>query len=137
VTIAEASHGRGRYQRGCRCATCKEANRSYQRSHRSKRTLRAVTTPPADETSGVTGPVETAVESQLAGLPSAQERPGLAAIAIALARVLDDPSAVPHFAAAAHRLTEVLTTLTKSSTRRTRLSAVRNMTQRGTDATLP
>ena len=128
MTLADAPHGRGRYNRGCRCATCKLANREYQRRHRSKR-LRAVTTPPADVTTEPTGAVVAAVQAQLDGTAAALERPGLAAIAIRLAEVLDNQSAIPQHAAAAHRLVEILGTLSKSSTRRTRLSAVRSMTR--------
>ena len=126
MTIAEAPHGRGRYQRGCRCATCKLANREYQRRHRSK-FLRSVAPPPADVTP-VAGPVEIAVRAQLEHLPVAQERPGLVAIAIRLAQLMDNQSAVPQFSAAAKVLSDILGTLSKHSTRRTRLSAVRSMT---------
>jgi hypothetical protein len=126
VTIAEAPHGRGRYQRGCRCATCKLANREYQRRHRTKQ-FRLVTPPPADVTP-VAGPVEIAVRAQLEHLPSAEDRPGLVAIAIRLGQVMDTESAVPQFASAAKVLSEILSTLSKHSTRRTRLSVVRGMT---------
>lgn len=129
MTLADAPHGRGRYNRGCRCATCKLANREYQRRHRSKR-LRAVTTPPADVTTEPTGAVVAAVQAQLEGTAAALERPGLAAIAVRLAEVLDNQSAIPQHAAAAHRLVEILGTLSKSSMRRTRLSMVRSMTER-------
>jgi len=128
VTLADAPHGRGRYNRGCRCATCKLANREYQRRHRSKR-LRAVTTPPADVTTEPTGAVAAAVQAQLDGTAAALERPGLYAVAIRLAQLLDRDDAVPQFSAAAHRLSEILSTLSKHSTRRTRLSAVRSMTR--------
>jgi hypothetical protein len=76
----------------------------------------------------VPGPVEIAVRAQLEHLPSAQERPGLFAIAIRLAQLMDTESAVPQYASAAKVLTDILSTLSKHSTRRTRLSAVRNMT---------
>ena len=69
------------------------------------------------------------MQAQLDGTAAALERPGLAAIAIRLAEVLDNQSAIPQHAAAAHRLSEILGTLSKSSTRRTRLSAVRSMTR--------
>ena len=115
------------------------ANREYQRRRRSH--LASVNAPPpADSTpeaSAPSGAVVAAVEAQLADLPAAQDRPGLAAIAVRLAEVLDRPDAVPQHAAAAHRLVEVLSTLTASSIRRTRLTAVRSLTQRGTDSMLP
>ena len=76
----------------------------------------------------IDGPVTEAVRAQLAGLPAAQERPGTFAIAIRLAQLLDSQTAVPQYASAAKVLTEILSTLSKHSTRRTRLSAVRSMT---------
>lgn len=69
-----------------------------------------------------------AVRAQLDDSAAAAERPGLAAIAIALAAVLDNQSAVPQHASAAHRLVEVLGALSKVSARRGRLSLVRGMT---------
>jgi hypothetical protein len=69
------------------------------------------------------------VRAQLDNTAAALERPGLAAIAVRLAAVLDNQTAIPQHAAAAHRLVEILTTLSKSSTRRGRLSAVRSMTR--------
>jgi hypothetical protein len=69
------------------------------------------------------------VRAQLADLDAAVDRPALAAIAVVLARDLDDSSAVPQHPAIAHRLTEVLIALMKSSTRgRRRLAAVRSLT---------
>jgi hypothetical protein len=104
------------------------ANREYQRRRRSH--LAAVTPSlPADATPEPTGAVVAAVQAQLDGLPAAQDRPGLAAIAVRLAEVLDNQTAIPQHAAAAHRLVEILGTLSKSSIRRTRLSAVRSMTR--------
>ena len=67
--------------------------------------------------------------AQLAELPAARERPALVAIAVRLAELLDNPAAIPQHPSAAHRLGEILTTLSKHSTRRTRLSAVRSMTR--------
>lgn len=89
-----------------------------------------MTTEPTDVTTEPTGAVVAAVQAQLDGTAAAQERPGLAAIAVRLAEVLDNQSAIPQHAAAAHRLVEILGTLSKSSMRRTRLSMVRSMTER-------
>jgi len=75
------------------------------------------------------GAVEAAVRAQLGELPAAQERPGVSAVAIRLAEVLDREDAVPQHAAAARALIEVLGTLHKSSARRARLTAVRDMTR--------
>ena len=82
------------------------------------------------------GAVVAAVQAQLADLQAALERPGVTAVAVKLAEVLDNDSAVPQHAASARALIEILGALHKSSARRARLSAVRDMTQRGTDATL-
>jgi hypothetical protein len=70
------------------------------------------------------------VRAQLEHLPAAQERPGTFAIAIRLAQLLDNQAAVPQYASAAKALTDIITTLSKHSTHRTRLTAVRNMTER-------
>jgi hypothetical protein len=102
------------------------ANREYQRRHRTKQ-FRLVTPPPADVPTRP-GPVEIAVRAQLEHLPSAQERPGTFAVAIRLAQLLDNPTAVPQYASAAKVLSDIIATLSKQSTHRTRLSAVRSMT---------
>jgi hypothetical protein len=129
MTIADKPHGRrSRYNAGCRCGECRSANRDHQRSRRSKH----LTPVPAGEVSPpaefIDGPVTEAVRAQLEHLPSAQERPGLYAIALRLAQLLDNPTAVPQYASTARVLTDLIATLSKHSARRTRLSAVRNMT---------
>lgn len=134
MTIANKPHGRSRYNAGCRCGVCKAANREHQRRHRAKRLTAVAPTGDSPQPDGgsppefADGAVTEAVRAQLAGTAAAQERPGLTAIAIRLAQVLDNQTAIPQHAAAAHRLMEVLTTLSKSSTRRGRLSMVRGMT---------
>jgi hypothetical protein len=75
--------------------------------------------------------VELAVESELVGLAAAQEQPGLARTALALARLMDGP-AVTSKPAAAQRLVEILNVLSEgSSQRRRRLEVVRSMTEKG------
>jgi hypothetical protein len=77
------------------------------------------------------GPVESAVESELAGLAAAQERPGLAQLALALARLMNGP-AVTSKPAAAKQLTEILGTLAKGGAqRRRKLAVVKQMTEKG------
>lgn len=129
MTIAERPHGRSRYNAGCRCGECRTANRDHARRRRAKR-LQPVP-PPAAEGLPVPelsdGAVTAAVRAQIECLGGA-ERPGLAAVAVALARVLDNPTAVPQHPSAAHRLSEVLDRLGKSQPRRGRLSAVRGLT---------
>ena len=123
MTVADKPHGRSRYNAGCRCGECRAANREHSRRRRSKR-LTAV--PPAEGSQPpefADGAVTEAVRAQLAETAVALERPGLVAIAIRLAQLLDNQAAIPQHAAAAHRLTETLTTLSKTSTRRGRGSA--------------
>lgn len=132
MTIADRPHGRSRYNAGCRCGQCRASQREYQRNRRAKQLHPVPDIPgvPAGDESTSPGPVATAVAAELAGLPAADERPGLAAIALRLAELLDDPQAMPHFAAAAGRLVDLLQRLGKSSHRRGRLTAVRDMTGR-------
>jgi len=133
MTIADKPHGRTRYNAGCRCGACRTANREHQRRLRSKpfaSVPRPDGPPPAEF---VSGPVTQAVRAQLEHLPAALERPGTFAIAIRLAQLLDNQTAVPQFASAAKVLTDIIATLSKHSARRTRLSAVRTMTPRQTD----
>ena len=125
-------HGRARYQRGCRCADCCAANRAYARDRKratQRAKLAALPAPAAATPEPAAGPVAAAVINQIGGTAAAQERPGLFAIAIRLAQLLDNPAAVPQHAAAAHRLTEVLERLAQSQPRRGRLSAVRDLTR--------
>ena len=128
MTNGPTPHGRGRYQRGCRCGTCTSANREYQRRHRTKQ-FRLVTPPPAD-VPPAPGPVEIGVRAQLEHLASAQERPGVFAVAVQLAAVLDNQSAIPQHASAARVLTEIIMSFTRQSRRPGRLTAVRSLTER-------
>lgn len=130
MTVADKPHGRSRYNAGCRCGECRAANREHSRQRRSKHLQPvppAAGSPPQAEFTD--GAVAEAVRAQLANTAAAQERPGLYAVAIRLAQLLDRDDAIPQHASAAHRLTEVLTTLSKSSNRRGRLSMVRGMTE--------
>jgi hypothetical protein len=64
---------------------------------------------------------------------AAQARPGLAQVALALARVLDNPKAVNQHAAAAQVLSALLDKLRAVSARSRRggLAVVRTMTEKG------
>ncbi|MGC2655619.1 MAG: hypothetical protein WA317_18925, partial [Mycobacterium sp.] len=68
------------------------------------------------------------VQAELDAAPAAAERPGLAAIALALAAILDDPKHVAAQPAAARQLVAILNTLTKSNCRRGKLAVVKSMT---------
>jgi hypothetical protein len=77
------------------------------------------------------GPVEAAVELELASLAAAQSRPALVAIAAAMARILDGRAPTPK-PAAAKVLVSVMDTLHKGSAqgRRGNLAVVRAMSSR-------
>lgn len=132
VTPVTLAHGRARYTKGCRCGECRAANRAYQARYRATK-LHAV--PPAQQSAGMqrietSTAVVDAVRAQLEDLGAFQRRPGLAAIAVRLAELLENPLALPHHAAAAHRLVELLGRLAKETPRPGRLAAVRDMTVR-------
>jgi hypothetical protein len=109
-----ASHGtQRRYVEGCRCDDCKEAHRISARDY-SERRASGQTRPAAVHeyaTSVVStptyepGPVESGVEAEIVGL--AELRPGLAQVALALAKILDNPRAVNQQPAAAKVLVTV------------------------------
>jgi hypothetical protein len=110
-----AKHGtRRRYNEGCRCDECKDANTVYQQRYRQRPTvvvpLSAPVTPPS---SFGPGPVEAGVEAEIAGL--AEARPGLAAAALALARILDNPRAISSQPPAARMLATLLDKLRSAS----------------------
>jgi hypothetical protein len=102
-------HGRTRYARGCRCNVCKSAERVYQRNRYRRRGLPvdppdhpapavlSAVSPPRD------GPVVVAVQAELDAGALAGERPGLAAVALALGAILDSPKHVPTQPAAARQ----------------------------------
>lgn len=121
-------HNRTRYLAGCRCETCKMAQSTYMRERRQKkngealssRKLRSTTPPPpaesvAEEDGGLAsgGSVFSGVSEEIAGFVGADDHPGLKATALALARILDTPSAIAQHAAAAGRLMDLLSTLGK------------------------
>jgi hypothetical protein len=77
------------------------------------------------------GPVEAGVQVEIHGVADA--RPGLAQVASAMARLLDDPKAKNQAPAAAKALVSVLDKLCATSARQRRggLSVVRSMTKEG------
>jgi hypothetical protein len=121
---------RHRYNDGCRCEDCTASNAAHQQEYRTRPTsvvhLPTAVTPPSGP-----GPVESGVQAELEGLTEA--RPGLAQVALALARVLDDPRATSQKAAAARVLVVLLDELRSASApaRRGHLAAVRTMSKKG------
>src|ERR1700744_6247925 len=97
-----ARHGTRRcYGEGCRCHDCKDAQRLYQRRYRERQALRNVTPVSPDEVATeFPGPVESAVRDEIGGL-AAEARPGLAQVALCLARLMDNPRAINQQPAAA------------------------------------
>jgi hypothetical protein len=152
--MSAIEHGiRKGYKSGCRCDQCKCAEATYQRELKQRKQespgpadnqvlpavrLASVSNNPV--TSGNTAlnmystspePAETsAVAAVMAEIRDLSDpRPGLVAIALEMARVLDDPKAITSKAPAAGRLTDVLDRLSKGvDKRRSRLSTVRSMT---------
>jgi hypothetical protein len=135
-----ASHGtRSGYLRGCRCDRCRHAQALYQQRYRERRAngetrphsapVVVAQLPPAELQPVGPGPVELAVESELAGLPAAQSRPAMSAIALAMSRILDGEVPTPK-PGAAKVLVSVLDTLHKGSAqgRRGNLAVIREMT---------
>ena len=133
-------HGRTRYTRGCRCDDCKAAEREYQRErYQRRRGLPDVR--PEDprqimvsaDGQGRAGLVEAAVQAELHASSAGTDRPGIAQIALALARILDTPKAVASQAAAAKVLVGLLDKLRTGSAdgRRGQLAMVRSMTDKG------
>lgn len=137
----QTPHGRARYTKGCRCGVCREANRAYQRRYRAEK-LKPVPDLPAAakpaETREFGGDTWTRIESsnvvaeavqrQLDELGVQERRPGLAAVALRLAELLDNPLALPQHPSAAGRLVEILGQLSKDTQRRGKLAAVRSLT---------
>jgi hypothetical protein len=80
------------------------------------------------------GPVEAAVETEIRGFAQTEARPGLAATALALARIMDNPRAVGQQPAAARQLAAILGTLSKPTQRRGKLAVVKSMTNQAGSA---
>lgn len=134
-----AEHGsRTRYNAGCRCDACKKASRDYDKMRRqrmlaSKHGPSAVTTLPtsANADDREPGPNEAAVLAEIAGLSTAASHPGLVAVAIRNAQVLDSPLAIAQVPSSSKVLMEALEKLRKGSDSRAgKLAAVRQMTRK-------
>lgn len=115
-------HGRTRYTRGCRCNVCKAAEREYQRNRYRRRCGIPVDRPEGSplivasaDGQGEAGPVESAVQAELNSSHAATDKPGLVQIALAWARILDNPKAVSSQPAAAKVLATLLDKLRSAS----------------------
>jgi hypothetical protein len=129
-------HGRTRYTRGCRCDVCTAAERDYQRDrYRRQRGLPVDPSGPTklnesdpQPASSPGGSVVAAVRAELATAGAAVERPGLTAVALALAEILDDPRHIVTQPAAARQLVAILGMLSKRTQPRGKLALVKSMT---------
>lgn len=126
-------HGtRYRYAKGCRCDDCSEAERLYHRDYRLRGGGSAGGASVPTDTNVSLGPVELAVTAELAGYPLSAERPGLTAIAVCLAQLLDNSKAVAAHPSAARELGRVLDALSKgAAVRHRKLAVVKSMTDKG------
>lgn len=137
--VMAARHGtRARYKAACRCDACRAAQASYQARYRDRvvngeTRPRPSVVPPAGMQVAGPGDVELATVAELAGLSAAAEQPGLAAAAVAMAKVLDHPRALSPKPSAAKQLIAALDTLRMASARHRGggLRAVRAMTDKG------
>ena len=135
-----AKHGTPRcYREGCRCDDCRVAMREYNADLRKRRAEGGPITPgkvvslPTVSSANVQaagpGPVEAGVQAEIEGLQQTLDRPGVAQMALALARILDDPRAKSQQPAAAANLANLLDKLHKGAdAKKSKLAAVRSMT---------
>ena len=139
--MAAKKHGTRRCYsvEGCRCGDCREAQRVYcadlRRRHVAGEVVRPVVVaslPPLEVAPPGPGPVEVAVGREVEGLLLASVRPALVETAVSLAKILDNPRAVPQQPAAAGKLADIMDRLHKGSVaRRGGLKLVRAMTDKG------
>ena len=115
---ADESHGRPRYIKGCRCPICRKANTEYASRYRRRKADPPTEQPAPAVIPAVTerppGEVEQAVRDELKAHDGAQGTVALAAIAIALAKEIDDRAATS-VAGAARQLVATLTEIRRAS----------------------
>lgn len=144
---ANSEHNLDRYRGGCRCPSCKQANRDYMRAYRAER--RGLGGPPPqpdspDTRASVTvlptpvvvvdaepGPIEQSVRDEVRSLSAAERRPSSVQTAIGLARDLDNRRLATCHASLARQLEATMKALRDASMpRRGRLAAVAQMSHR-------
>ncbi len=137
-----ARHGtRTCYNDGCRCDKCKIAEANYQKKRRHGTDDATVVSLPGASADVVDnpeprpiGPCEQAAIDELSDTPASLARPGLYQMALAMARLVDNPVTVAQHTQAAARYAELSATLRKGTEKRSRLSAVREMSKPKTEA---
>lgn len=132
------AHGtRAGYKKGCRCEPCTAANREYFRAYRAAKCtglatvtpLKAVAAQVSQETHREPGPNELAVIEQTAQSAAAAVQPATVAMALTMARVLDDEKSRAMHPQATRQLHALLTSLAPAKRKsRGRLARVQSMT---------
>jgi hypothetical protein len=139
-TTLRVPSSRTRYLSGCRCVECKRVQSAYLKAYRARRkqaggkpkqlTPVSMLSPKRTAPDPV-GPVEAGALAELEVLTTAAKRPGLAAGALAMARLMDSPTNTAQWPAAQARLQAALSELRKGADSRTSwLTSVRAMTPR-------
>ena len=135
-----AKHGTAQgYRDGCRCDDCRLGMREYHADLRRRKAAgepvrgpgKVVSLPSAAANTRPAGPgpVEAAVLEEIEGLQLTSDRPGLAAMAVSLAQLMDDPMSKGKRPDAAAKLEQLLEKLHKGAdVKKSRLATVRAMT---------
>lgn len=135
-----ANHGKPqRYRDGCRCDECRAAIREYQADLRRRKAagepvagsgnVVSFASRPANTAPAVPGRVEAAVEAEIEHLQQTVDRPGLAAMALTLAQLMDDPTQKGKWPDASAKLDGLLDKLRKGAdSKKSKLASVRAMT---------
>ena len=135
-----AKHGTGRcYREGCRCDDCRLAMREYNADLRRRKAAGIPTGPSgkvvslpstaANTRAAGPGPVEAAVLEEISDLQLTSDRPGLAAMAVSLAQLMDDGASKGKRPEAAAKLEQILEKLHKGAdAKKSKLATVRAMT---------
>jgi len=152
MTMSE-QHGRNGYERGCRCDTCRRAQRERIAAQRARRRglapvpeVRQSDAPdepaqvsgnraPVENFSPVAnatpGPCEVATAAELESLPAAESHQALAAAALCMARILDNRLWVTTQPSVCRQLSSLMLTIRKASAApRGRLAAISKMATR-------
>jgi hypothetical protein len=128
--MSDNEHDRNAYILGCRCATCTAANKEYQIAYRRRSRMKRKVTAGVEDSGP--GRVEAAVQLEVDQLGVAEQRPGLVAAALAMARILDTEGAVTSQPAACRQLMVALAELHRVPvSRRGRLAVVQKLSTKG------
>ena len=133
--LPNVTHNASGWRQGCRCNVCRADHRLKLREHRKakreqKREDREKAQADAEKRAKLF-PTMTAVAAQLDALDAMEANPGIAAVALKMAAILDDSAATPQQPAAAGKLLDALEKLgVRPREASTKLASVRNMVNR-------